>query len=112
MGCLLGCLALLTPRAVLVLVFLFSGFLGRAYDSTIWPLLGFFFMPLTTLAYAAAINWNEGVTGGYFVMVLLAALIDLGVVGGTGGNRRWWVAVDRQRRGKPPEDKVYDATLD
>ena len=84
MPCLLGCLALFTPRLVLALVFLFSDFLGRAYETAAWPLLGFFFMPLTTLAYAAAINWHGEVTGLYFGMVLVAALFDLGMVGGTG----------------------------
>lgn len=88
MPCLLGLLALATPRLVVVLVFLFSDFLGRAYETTLWPLLGFFFMPLTTLAYAAAINWHGSVSGGYFFMVLVAALIDLGVFGGGGWQRR------------------------
>lgn len=88
MPCLVGCLAITFPRFALALVFLFSGFLGRAYETTIWPLLGFFFMPLTTLAYAAAINWNESVSGGYFAMVLVAALIDLGLVGGSGWGAR------------------------
>jgi hypothetical protein len=83
MGCILAILALLTPRVVIVLVVLFSDFIGRAYETWIWPLLGFFFLPLTTLAYAAAMNWNEGsVSGGYFFMVLVAALVDLGAVGG------------------------------
>ena len=85
---LLGCLALSVPRFVIALVFLFSDFLGRAYESVLWPLVGFFVLPLTTLAYAAAINWNEGsVSGGYFLMVLVAALIDLGVIGGGGWSR-------------------------
>lgn len=90
MPCLLALLALLTPRVVLVLVWLFSDYLSRAYDGVLWPLLGFFFMPLTTLAYAWAVNSNGSVTGMYFVAVLVAALIDLGTVGGSGasGKRR------------------------
>jgi hypothetical protein len=83
MGCVVVVLALLTPRLALFLVVVFSDFVGRAYDGWLWPLLGFFFMPLTTLAYAAAINWNDGsVSGGYFFMVLIAALVDLGALGG------------------------------
>jgi uncharacterized membrane protein len=54
----------------------------------LWPVLGFFFMPLTTLAYAWAINANGSVAGGYFVVVLLAALVDLGVLGGSSQSRR------------------------
>jgi hypothetical protein len=42
MPCLIGCLALSAPRFAIVLVVLFSDFIGRAYQTTLWPLLGFF----------------------------------------------------------------------
>ena len=89
MPCLLGALALLLPRFVLVLVWLFGGgWLGRAYQTVLWPLLGFFFMPLTTLAYAFAMNSNGSVSGFYMVLVVLAVLIDLGMIGGGEASRR------------------------
>ncbi len=88
MPCLIGLIALAMPRLALVPVFLFSDFLGRAYHTALWPIVGFLFLPLTTLAYAAAINWKGSVSGGYFFMVLVAALIDLGIVGGGGWHRR------------------------
>ena len=89
MGCIVAVLALLTPRFAVILVVIFSDFIGNAYESWIWPLLGFFLLPLTTLTYAAAVNWNDGaVSGGYFFMVLVAALIDLGVIGGSHRARR------------------------
>lgn len=85
MPCLLAALALAFPRMVLVLVWLFSDYLGRAYDSMLWPLAGFIFLPLTTLAYAFAMNSNAGsVSGFYLVVVVLAVLIDLGMLGGSG----------------------------
>jgi hypothetical protein len=87
MPCAIGCLALTAPRVTLALVVLFSSYIGRAYQSTLWPLLGFFFMPLTTLAYAWAINSHGSVDGGYLVVVVLAILIDLGIVGGSAKNR-------------------------
>lgn len=89
MACLIGCLALLTPRLALVLIFVFSSFLERAYSSVIWPVLGFIFLPLTTLAYAAAFNWRGSVSGIWLVLVIVAALIDLGVIGGGGYHRRF-----------------------
>ena len=46
MPCLIGCLALLAPRLVIVLLVLFSDFIGRAYQGIVWPLLGFFFIDL------------------------------------------------------------------
>jgi hypothetical protein len=86
MPCLLALFALLVPRLVLVLVWIFGGgYLGRAYQTVLWPLLGFVFMPLTTLAYAFAYNSNGGnVNGGYLVLVVAAVLIDLGLIGGGG----------------------------
>lgn len=70
---------------VIVLVWLFSDYLGRAYETLLWPLLGFFFLPLTTLAYAFAMNSNAGsVSGFYLVIVVVAVLIDLGMLGGSG----------------------------
>ena len=89
MPCLLGALAFFAPRLVIALLVVFSHFIGRAYDSFIWPFLGFFFMPLTTLTYAAAMNWRGSVTGFYFFLVLAAALADLGVIGGGYRSRRW-----------------------
>ena len=52
MPCFVGCLALAMPRLTILLVVLLSDYIGRAYESLLWPILGFFFMPLTTLAYA------------------------------------------------------------
>ena len=83
MPCLLGCLALITPRVVIVLLVIFSDWLGTAYQTTIWPLIGFLFLPLTTLAYALAWHLEPvgSVEGFGFVLVVLAVLIDLGLVG-------------------------------
>ena len=88
MGCLIGCLALVTPRIALALIFIFSTYLGRAYDTALWPVLGFFLMPLTTLAYAWAGNTNGTVTGVYLAVVVVAVLLDLGLVGGSGASAR------------------------
>jgi len=91
MGCLFGCVALLFPRLVLFLIFLFSSYLGRAFETNFWPFLGFFFMPFTTLAYAWAINSNGTVSGIYLVVVVIAVLMDLGVTGNGAreGRRRY-----------------------
>ena len=88
MPCLVGCLALSAPRVAIVLVVLFSDYIGRAYETTIWPLVGFLFMPLTTLAYAWAINSSGSVSGIQLVAVVVAVLIDLGLVGGSAAKQR------------------------
>ncbi|MEM7261770.1 MAG: hypothetical protein AAF488_07235 [Planctomycetota bacterium] len=83
MSCLLALFALLAPRTVVFLVWLFSDYLGQAYETTIWPLLGFFIMPLTTLAYAWAIHSRGEISGFPFFIVVLAVLVDLGLLGGS-----------------------------
>ena len=83
-----GCLALATPRFAIILVVIFSNYIGRAYQTTLWPLLGFLFMPMTTLAYAWAINSRGAVEGFQLIVVVIAVLIDLGLVGGSASRRR------------------------
>ena len=82
-----GCLALSAPRFAIVLVVLFSNYIGRAYQTVLWPFLGFLLMPLTTLAYAFAINSHGSVEGMYLVVVVVAVLLDLGLVGGSASGR-------------------------
>ena len=86
--CLLGCLALSTPRLVLVLVWLLSEYLQAVYRTWLWPLLGFVFLPLTTLAYAFAMHFGGGEwTPIGLGAVVTAVLVDLGLFR-TGTRRR------------------------
>jgi hypothetical protein len=80
MGCILVLLALISPRLVLFLMWLFSDQLSRAFDSWAIPLIGFFVLPWTTLTYAAFWDWGSGreVTGVEWFFVVFAFLIDLG----------------------------------
>jgi hypothetical protein len=88
MPCLVGCIALAMPRFTIILVVLFSDYIGRAYETFLWPFLGFLFMPMTTLAYAWAIHSRGSVAGFQLAVVVLAVLIDLGIVGGSARARR------------------------
>ena len=80
MGCVLALLALISPRLVLFLLWLFDDILSRAYDSWIIPLIGFFVLPWTTLSYVAFWDWGSGrhVTGVEWFCVVFAFLLDLG----------------------------------
>jgi hypothetical protein len=84
MPVLLGCLALMFPRFVIILTVIFSDYIGNAYQTVLWPFLGFIFAPMTTLFYAFAINSNGSVDGLYIAGMVLAVLIDLGMFGGGG----------------------------
>lgn len=84
MPCAVGCLAIFFPRIALIIVWLASDYLEAAYQTVLWPVLGFIFLPLTTLAYAWAMNENGSVSGLYLVAVVAAVLFDLGLLGGGG----------------------------
>ena len=88
MPLLVGCLAMMAPRFAIVLVVLLSDYIGRAYESLLWPFLGFLFMPLATLAYAWAINSRGSVEGLQLLVVVVAILMDLGLVGGSAASRK------------------------
>ena len=89
MPCLVGCLALAMPRFAIVMVVIFSDYIGRAYQTALWPVIGFLFMPLTPLAYAWAINSRGSVSGVYLVVVVVAVLMDLGLIGGSASRRKF-----------------------
>jgi hypothetical protein len=88
MCCVLVLLALVGPRFVLVILWLFSNYLSRAYDSFLIPALGFFFLPWTTLAYAFAQNSLGGTSGLGLLAIILGLLVDIGVLGGSARQRR------------------------
>jgi hypothetical protein len=76
-GCLVILLALLSPRLALFALWLFGDLLSRAFDSWLVPLLGFFLLPWTTLAYAGMWSSSNDVVGFEWFIVVLAFLIDL-----------------------------------
>jgi hypothetical protein len=78
MPCLVVLLALISPRLALFCLWLFSDILGDAYDSWIVPLIGFFVLPWTTLAYAGM--WSSGsnvVFGFEWFIVGFAFVVDV-----------------------------------
>lgn len=84
--CLVAALALMMPRLVMILLWLLpTNYLSDAFGSWVWPLLGFFFLPTTTIAYAIAQNEFDGVTGWGLVVVILGVVLDLGLLGGARG---------------------------
>ena len=89
MPCLALLVALLSPRAAIIVMWLFSNILGRAYDSALLPIIGFFLLPWTTFTYA--LMWDLGthkVTGLEWFVVVFAFLMDLASHGGTMRGRR------------------------
>ena len=82
MGCLVLIVFLAFPRIALALMFLFSNYLQRAYHGLLLPLLGFLFLPLTTLVYAWMVNTRMPIAGINLLILVIAVVIDLGGLGG------------------------------
>jgi hypothetical protein len=83
MPCLLLLVILLFPRVTLVLMWLFSTYLQRAFHGDLMlPILGFIFLPLTTIVYAWELNSGMPTAGINLVWLLIAVIIDLGGLGG------------------------------
>ena len=88
MPCLLVIFVLIFPRIALVLMFLFSHYLGRAYHGMLLPIVGFFFLPITTLTYAWMVNTGRPIADLNLVILIIAIVIDLGAIGGGEHHRR------------------------
>jgi len=88
MPCLLVLVVLFFPRIVLALLFFFSNYLERAYHGFLLPLLGFIFLPLTTLTYAWMVNAHMAIEGVNLIILVVAVLIDAGGLGGGEYQRR------------------------
>jgi hypothetical protein len=84
--CLVAALALMMPRLVLIVLWLLpTNYLSHAYGTWVWPLLGFFLLPTTTIAYAIAENEFNGAKGWGLVIVILGVALDLGLISGGRG---------------------------
>jgi hypothetical protein len=88
MPCILLLVFLAFPRVVLVLMFLLSDYLTRAYHGLLVPLLGFIFLPLTTLAYAWEVNNHMAMQGVNLLLLIIAVVVDLGGLSGGEWHRR------------------------
>ena len=94
--CLVGLLGLITPRLILILMWLFSPafvlqpFTDLPIPNPIMPVLGLVVLPTTTLGYC----WADASFGGIasfsgLLVVLIGFLIDVGLIGnGRGMGRR------------------------
>jgi hypothetical protein len=82
-ACLFFIILLMFPRVVLAVMYLTSTYLQRAFHGEmLLPLLGFIFLPLTTLVYAWELNNHMATAGINLLWLLIAVLIDLGGLGG------------------------------
>jgi hypothetical protein len=88
MPCLLVLVILAFPRVVLLLMYFLSNYLQRAYDGLLVPLLGFIFLPITTIVYAWMVNNHMAIAGINLIILIVAVLIDAGGLGSGEWHRR------------------------
>lgn len=88
MGCLFALFAGFFPRVALVIVWIATDLVDRAFSTWVIPLLGLLFLPLTTLVYALA--WVPGVHlgNGRWIWVAIAFVVELIGYGGTARTNR------------------------
>jgi hypothetical protein len=60
MSCLLTLFSLITPRFVVFVLWLFSDWFHGMFNTALWPILGFIFLPTTLLWYTAVQHWFHG----------------------------------------------------
>ena len=73
-------LALIGPRVALAFTWIFTSWVDRAFESSLWPILGFVVLPWTTLSYVVV--WSAtGLSTIGWLIVAGAAVIDLGSYG-------------------------------
>ena len=91
MPCLFALLAVAFPRVAIVLLFLFTSFF-HVFQGFVIPVLGFLFLPLTLLVYTYLLNVHAPIGNVQLIYLLIAAVIDLGLLGGGACGRRRRVA--------------------
>ncbi len=83
MPCLVALIALITPRVVIVGLWLLSDWFNGIFESWLLPVLGFLFAPTTLLWYSAVEHWYGGEWGAWQILVaLITLLIDLSPASG------------------------------
>lgn len=82
-GCLFALFAAFTPRLALLFLWIVTPLVSSAFDTFIVPLLGFLFLPFTTLIFVIVYNPTVGLVGWDWLWVGLALMIDLGSYAGS-----------------------------
>ncbi|MGY0022670.1 hypothetical protein [Streptomyces sp. cg35] len=86
--CIFAAMAAIGPRVALVITWLFTNLVDRAFTGLLLPLAGLVLLPWTTLGYVFAYAPVVGVRGIGWVVVLCGLLLDLSSYGGGARARR------------------------
>lgn len=71
---------LLFPRITIVILYFLTDWLRGVFDSLLWPVIGFIFMPVTLLWYVAVQNYFGGMWDTVPIIgMVVAVAIDMGL---------------------------------
>ncbi|HZV67932.1 MAG TPA: hypothetical protein VFG10_00220 [Saprospiraceae bacterium] len=83
MPCIVVAVALFFPRILIAVLWFFTSWFIGVFDSILWPLLGFIFLPVTMLWYSVVIKQYGGQwTTVNIIIMVIAVVIDMGSWGG------------------------------
>jgi hypothetical protein len=83
MPCIIALLALLAPRLLIALLWFVTTWFRGMFDTLLWPILGFIFLPTTLLWYSAVQRWFGAEWTLWPIVGLICALmIDVAPAGG------------------------------
>jgi len=88
MPCIFALLVVLFPRIAILLLFFFTTFFDRVFNSLILPVIGFIFLPLTLIAYTWMVKAHYPMDITFLVVMFIAVIVDLGLLGGGEWGRR------------------------
>ena len=89
MPCLFAIFALAAPRLVIVLLWFLTSWFRGLFDTILWPVLGFIFLPTTLLWYMAVQHWFGGQWTAWPIAGLVVALaIDVSPASGRRARER------------------------
>lgn len=75
----------ISPRVVLFILWIVTDFLSRAFDSVFWTVMGFIFMPWTTLWCVYV--WNNGDFSSPWRIIVLVICILADLCGGSSASQ-------------------------
>jgi hypothetical protein len=89
MPCIVALVALLFPRIMIIILWLFTNWFDGVFSNLLIPILGFIFLPIATLWFSVVVcsfngEWNAITIAG----MVVAVAMDLGASGSGWRNRR------------------------
>lgn len=76
-------LAFFVPRISILLLWFFTNWFNGVFQSILWPIIGFIFLPATTLWYSVVFNWFDNSWSAIPIIgLVICLLIDLSPAGG------------------------------